>query len=98
MTKVETMKELKKLGIAFDPASKAAELLALLPVKLETPVDVVVVEPSVEPSVEPVVEPKVLSAREELKMIYAASKAKNPAMYALKNKDEDLAKKLNALK
>ena len=97
MTKVETMKELKKLGIAFDPASKASELLALLPVEPETPIDVVVVEPSVEPVVEAVVEPKVLSAREELKRIYAASKAKNPVMYAFKNKDAQLAIKLSKL-
>lgn len=60
----------------------------------EAPVDVVVVEPVVEPEVEP----KTLSAKkEELKRIYAASKASNPVMYALKNKDEDLANKLSKL-
>ena len=60
----------------------------------------------IEPEVE--VKPEVVeSAKEEvvetpdaneLKRIYAADKARNPELYELKNKDEQLKKKLSQLK
>ena len=59
----------------------------------ETPVDVVeVVEPVVE-----VVEPTLSEAKQLLKKIFAIQKAQNPELYALKNKDADLERKLKAL-
>ena len=59
----------------------------------ETPVDVV---DEVEEAVEPVV-PVELEARQLLKKIYAINKAQYPEIYALKEKDKELARKLSQI-
>ena len=53
-----------------------------------------------EKKVEPVVEVEVVTDSEKkkaLKECFAVQKAQNPELYAIKNKDEDLERKLKAL-
>jgi len=48
-------------------------------------------------NVEPVVEVKDSEKKKALKAGYAVQKAQNPELYALKNKDEELERRIKAL-
>lgn len=63
---------------------------------IEEPIEPVVETPIEEPVEEPVVEES--AAIKELRNIYAVAKAQNPELYALKEKDKQLQKRLKELK